>query len=205
MYGDRRLTFRELDERATRLAHYLQSQGVGAGDHVGLYLYNCNEYLEGALAAFKLGASPVNINFRYVEEELRYLFDDADLDGAHLPPRVRAARRRRRVDKLPTMKTLIVVEDGARTATAAQRCARPAVEYEAAIRDQSPTRDFGERSGDDVYLLYTGGTTGHAEGRHVAARGRVLRRAAGRQPRRPRITEPGAARPERRGATRTRR
>src|SRR4029079_15515188 len=79
VYGERRLTFTEVDERATRLAHHLHAQGVRAGDHVGLYLYNCNEYFEAALAAFKLRASPVNINFRYVEDELRYLCDDADL------------------------------------------------------------------------------------------------------------------------------
>lgn len=164
VYGPRRLTFREMDERATKLAHYLQAQGIGAGDHVGLYKYNCNEYLEGALAAFKLRASPVNINFRYVEEELRYLCDDADLKALifhrEFAPRVEAV-----VEKLPAMTTLIVVEDGAGAVGDDLRTPlRGSVGYEDALRDQSAERDFGERDGHDVYLLYTGGTTGMPKG-----------------------------------------
>ena len=76
---DRRLTYAEVDERATRLAHVLAERGVGAGDHIGLYLYNGTEYVEAMLAAWKIRAVPVNVNYRYVEEELVYLFDDADL------------------------------------------------------------------------------------------------------------------------------
>ena len=162
VYGERRLTFRELDERATWLAHYLRGQGIGAGDRVGLYLYNCNEYLEGALAAFKLGASPVNINFRYVEEELRYLCDDADLK-AMIFHRVFAPRVAAVAPRLPAMRTLIYVDDGSAADVAAGFSA-PVVEYESAIGDQSSERDFGERSPDDVYLLYTGGTTGMPKG-----------------------------------------
>ena len=162
VYGDRRLTFRQFDDRATQLAYYLQSQGIGPADRVGLYLYNCNEYLEGALAAFKLGASPVNINFRYVEEELRYLCDDADLKAMifhrEFAPRVAAVAH-----KLPLLKTLIVVEDGT-SAVGAQPVAPSLAEYESTIRDQPTTRDFPERSGKDVYLLYTGGTTGMPKG-----------------------------------------
>jgi acyl-CoA synthetase (AMP-forming)/AMP-acid ligase II len=169
-YGARRLTFRQFDERATQLAHYLRGQGIGAGDRVGLYLYNCNEYLEGALAAFKLGASPVNINFRYVEEELRYLCDDADLKALifhrEFAPRVAAVAAR-----LPAMRTLIFVEDGSGAdidalASAGDGPARRAAptEYETAVAGQSRVRDFGERSADDVYLLYTGGTTGMPKG-----------------------------------------
>src|SRR5687768_2541171 len=76
---ERRLTYGELEARANQLAAWLAAQGVGAGDHVGLHLYNGTEYLEGMLAAYKLRAVPVNVNYRYVEEELRYLFADADL------------------------------------------------------------------------------------------------------------------------------
>jgi acyl-CoA synthetase (AMP-forming)/AMP-acid ligase II len=161
VYGARRLTFRQFDGRATRLARYLRRQGIGPGDRVGLYLYNCNEYLEGALAAFKLSASPVNINFRYVDEELRYLCDDAGLKAMifhrEFTPRVAAV-----IDNLPLLKTLIVVEDGANVG--AQPAAPSPVEYEAAISSQPATRDFAPRSGDDVYLLYTGGTTGMPKG-----------------------------------------
>jgi 3-oxocholest-4-en-26-oate---CoA ligase len=76
--GDRRLTYAAADERINRLAHALAARGVEAGDHVGLYLYNGTEYLEGMLAAYKLRAVPVNVNYRYVEAELRYLLDDSD-------------------------------------------------------------------------------------------------------------------------------
>jgi len=93
----RRETFRELDDRANRLAHHLRSAGVGPGDHVGLQLMNGTEYLEAMLAAFKLRAVPVNINYRYVEAELEYLYDNADIVALvyddRFAERVRAARR----------------------------------------------------------------------------------------------------------------
>ena len=65
------------------------------GDHVGLYLYNGPEYVEGLFAAYKLRAVPINVNYRYVEAELQYLFDNADLVAAHARPRVRARASRR--------------------------------------------------------------------------------------------------------------
>src|SRR5690348_11210772 len=77
--GDRRLTYRDLDERANRLAHVLRAHGVGPGEAVGLQLANGSEYVEGMLAAFKLRAIPVNINYRYVERELRYLYEDSGI------------------------------------------------------------------------------------------------------------------------------
>ena len=77
----RTLTYKELDERANRLAHHFQSVGIGLGDHVGCHMMNGTEYLETMLALFKIRAVPINVNFRYVHEELRYLYDDADLVG----------------------------------------------------------------------------------------------------------------------------
>ena len=77
--GSHRATFAELEQRANRLAHYLAARGVNAGDHVGLYLYNCNEYLEAMLACFKIRAVPINVNYRYVRDELLYIFDNADM------------------------------------------------------------------------------------------------------------------------------
>ncbi len=77
--GERRATYAALEQRANQLAHYLADCGVGAGDHVGLYLYNCNEYLEAMLACFKLRAVPINVNYRYVEDELLYIFTNADM------------------------------------------------------------------------------------------------------------------------------
>ena len=76
--GERRLSYRQLDERANRLAHHLRGQGIGQGDHVGLQLVNGSEYLEGMLAAYKLRAVPINVNYRYVEGELRYSTSETD-------------------------------------------------------------------------------------------------------------------------------
>ena len=77
--GTKRFTYAQLEKRVNRLAHVLQRVGVKAGEHVGLYLMNGNEYVEGMLAALKLRAVPINVNYRYVEDELRYLMSDADL------------------------------------------------------------------------------------------------------------------------------
>jgi acyl-CoA synthetase (AMP-forming)/AMP-acid ligase II len=145
--GDRRLTYRELDERGTRLAHSLASAGIGAGDRVGLYLYTGAEYLETMLACFKIRAVPANINYRYVEDELAYLMADAGLRGLVYSPDLRA-----RVD------------------ACREKAAFPALAvevgpgYEDLVQAGSAARDFGPRSADDHYLLYTGGTTGLPKG-----------------------------------------
>src|SRR5580658_11236804 len=76
-----RRTYAELEARANQLAHYLAAQGIGPGDHVGIYAYNSVEWVETLWAVFKLRAVWININYRYVEEELRYLFDNADLSA----------------------------------------------------------------------------------------------------------------------------
>ena len=89
----------------------LAAHGVGAGDHVALYLYNSTEYLEGMLAAFKLRAVPINVNYRYVEDELRYLLDDADAVAVifhrEFAPKLAAIR-----PSLPRLLTFIAVDDG---------------------------------------------------------------------------------------------
>src|SRR5204862_6441019 len=84
--GSRRLTFAEEDERANRLANALAARGIGPGDHVACYLYNSIEYLEVMIAAFKLRAVPINVNYRYVEDELRYLLADADVKAVGFHP-----------------------------------------------------------------------------------------------------------------------
>src|ERR1700753_2388503 len=76
--GDRRVTFAELEDRANRLAHHLAAQGVGERDHVAIYSYNSIEFVEAMLAAYKLRAAPINVNYRYVEDELVYLLDNSD-------------------------------------------------------------------------------------------------------------------------------
>src|SRR5437763_1638559 len=146
----RTLRYRELEERANRLASWLDAQGVGPGDHVGCYMYNGTEFVETMLAAFKLRAVPINVNYRYVEDELRYLFNDADLKAlvhdAEFTPRVEAVR-----DGVPTLTTTLEV-GGASD------------DYEHALAASSPARHPMPRSGDDLYIIYTGGTTGMPKG-----------------------------------------
>ena len=161
--GDERRTYRQLEERANRLAHHLAAQGIGAGDHIGIYGSNSIEWVEAALAAYKVRAVPVNVNFRYVEDELRYLFDNADLKAVvydrELAPRLLAVR-----DDLPLLRHLIHI-DGDGEADVEQALGRlGSVAFEDAMASGSPERDFPPRSADDHYVLYTGGTTGMPKG-----------------------------------------
>jgi acyl-CoA synthetase (AMP-forming)/AMP-acid ligase II len=157
--GDRRRTFAELDERANRLAHHFESVGIGPGDHVGLYLQNCVEYVETMLAAFKLRAVPVNVNFRYVEEELRYLVADAKLK-ALLFQRALAPRVAPVAKQSPGLRHLLAIEDQRGVDVAPLG----ATAFDDAVAAASPKRDFGPRSPDDLYVIYTGGTTGMPKG-----------------------------------------
>lgn len=159
IFEDRRFTYRELDERINRLAHHLESVGVGSGDHVGIYSLNNNEWVEAMYACYKIRAIPVNINFRYVEAELRYLFENADL-VALVYQRGFADRIAAVADEVESLRHFIRIEDG----TDADDSALDPVEYEAALAASSPERGFPERSPDDIYLLYTGGTTGMPKG-----------------------------------------
>jgi len=154
----RRLTYRTLDERANQLAHHLTESGISKGDHVGLQLLNGTEYVEGMLACFKIRAVPINVNYRYVEDELRYLFDDADL-RALIVHRQFGDRIAKVQPSLELLKHVVVVEDG--SGVAAPDGSR---EYEEAIAHESRARDFSRRSGDDIYCAYTGGTTGMPKG-----------------------------------------
>ena len=157
--AERRLSYAQLDERANRLAHHLAANGVGAGDHVGLMLGNGTEYLEGMLAAYKMRAVPINVNYRYVAAELRHLFDDADLAALVLhrrfAPCVAAAAR-----DLPRLRHFAIVDDGSGAATGLDG----GCDYETVLAAASPKRDFGPRSSDDLYIVYTGGTTGLPKG-----------------------------------------
>jgi 3-oxocholest-4-en-26-oate---CoA ligase len=160
--GDRRLTYAQTDERANRLAHHLAASGVGPGDHVALLLYNGTEYLEAMLAAFKIRAVPINVNYRYQEAELRYLLDDSDAE-AIVFHRGFAPKLADVADALPRLETYVSVDDGSDDDDRAL-AAIGAVEYERALAASSPERDFGPRSADDLYILYTGGTTGDPKG-----------------------------------------
>ncbi|SHW03674.1 acyl-CoA synthetase (AMP-forming)/AMP-acid ligase II [Mycobacteroides abscessus subsp. abscessus] len=157
--GDEQLTYAQLEEKANRLAHYLQSQGVKKDDKVGLYCRNRIEIVIGMLGIVKAGAILVNVNFRYVEGELKYLFENSDM-VALIHERQYSDRVANVLPELPLLKTILVVEDGSDLDY--QRYG--GVEFYSAIADSSPERDFGPRSEDDIYLLYTGGTTGFPKG-----------------------------------------
>ncbi|HKY75084.1 MAG TPA: AMP-binding protein, partial [Acidimicrobiia bacterium] len=145
--GDRRLTYAELDQRANRLAHHLAAAGIGPGDHVAAYLYNSSEFIETMLAAFKLRAAVVNVNYRYVAKELEYVLRDSDAKAIVYDPRFAATLAEVEKD-LPKL--------GAQLAAGAP--------YEEALAAGSPVRPQISRTGDDLYLLYTGGTTGMPKG-----------------------------------------
>ena len=143
-----RLTFAELDARANRLAHALTAAGVGPGDHIGCHLYDGNQYVEATLAAFKIRAVPVNVNFRYVDEELEYLFDNADLRLLLTEPDLEA-RAERAAKQLAWDCPVLVADD----------------RYEALLAAHADTRPDGAGRGpDDLYGLWTGGTTGMPKG-----------------------------------------
>jgi 3-oxocholest-4-en-26-oate---CoA ligase len=155
--GERR-TFDEMEARANQLAHFLAEQGIGPGDHVGIYSVNSAEWVETAWAVFKLRAVWININYRYVKDELRYLFANADLVAlvhqAEFGPRVTEL-----LSELPDLRLLVTVDDGS-----GEALPPGAVPYEEAMAAGGPERDFAPRTGDDHYVLYTGGTTGMPKG-----------------------------------------
>ena len=142
-----RLSYADLDQRANRVAHALASRGVMPGDHVGLLLRNGHEYLEAMLGAFKLRAVPINLNTRYTTDELAYLLSRATpaalITELDLVDRAHAA----------------IADLGLSIATITQ-----GTEYELALAEAPDHRPIVARSGDDRYLLYTGGTTGLPKG-----------------------------------------
>ncbi|MCW2548448.1 MAG: Acyl-CoA synthetase [Mycobacterium sp.] len=145
--GEVRLSFWELDERANRLAHVLQDGGVKPGDSVAIYSWNRAEWVEAWWAIFKIRAVPININYRYVGEELRYILDNSDT-VAIVHEAEFAGILRELAPQLP--RVVFTLEMGE--------------QYEQALAAASPERDFGPRSADDIYMLYTGGTTGMPKG-----------------------------------------
>jgi acyl-CoA synthetase (AMP-forming)/AMP-acid ligase II len=160
--GDEQLTYAQLEEGANRLAHYLIDQGVKKDDKVGLYCRNRIEIVIAMLGIVKAGAILVNVNFRYVEGELKYLFENSDM-VALVHERRYADRVANVLPETPNVKTILVVEDGTEDPAGDFRKYH-GVEFYSALEKGSPERDFGARSADDIYLLYTGGTTGFPKG-----------------------------------------
>jgi len=171
VWRDRRLTFADVADRSHRLGAYLRSRGLGVQterpelsghesgqDHLGIYLYNGNEYIETMLASFAGRIGVFNVNYRYVEEELLYLLDNARCRAlvyhATFAPTLAAVR-----DKLPELEVLVQVAD-----ESGNELLPGAVDYEAVIAETSPDLADVEPSPDDLYILYTGGTTGMPKG-----------------------------------------
>ncbi|KRA34635.1 acyl-CoA synthetase [Streptomyces sp. Root63] len=156
--AERRLTYAELDAAANRIAHHLIDAGIRPGEHLGLHLYNGVEYLQTVLGALKARIVPVNVNYRYVEEELVYLYRDADLaalvfDG-EFDERVAAA-----APQAPGLRHLVRVGPAPAAPPAV-----PVVPFTEAERSGGSGRGFAPRSADDQFIIYTGGTTGMPKG-----------------------------------------
>ncbi|QTJ66072.1 acyl-CoA synthetase [Rhodococcus sp. ZPP] len=154
----RRITYRELEDRANRLAHNLLEAGLTTGSHIGVHLHNSIETVETLLAAFKIRAVPININYRYTSDELAYVYGNADLEAV-VHHRVYSPRIAEVLPSLPKIRYTVVVEDD----LGGVGLHSDSVPYEEALSG-SGRRDFGERSNDDVFIMYTGGTTGRPKG-----------------------------------------
>jgi 3-oxocholest-4-en-26-oate---CoA ligase len=171
IWGERRYSYAQILERANRLAAYLRSRGLGchtersalAGhevgqDLLGLYAYNGNEFVEALLGTFQARVAPFNVNFRYVKSELQYLLKDAGatalLYHAAFAPRVAEI-----LPDLPQLRVLIQIADDS-----GNELVYGAVDYEAALASCSPESPPVQHSPDDLYVLYTGGTTGMPKG-----------------------------------------
>ncbi len=157
--GEQRLSFRELDERATRLASALRARGLGRGDNVGIALYNSAEYLEAFLACCKIGAAPANVNYRYVADELQYLLGTLEIKALFHGPDL-AGEVGKLAGKLPKLR--LRVQAGKPMAGQDRPAGDPG--YETLLASGSPELQDPERSDNDVYLLCTGGTTGMPKG-----------------------------------------
>jgi len=171
VWGERRFTFAQIAERSRRLASYLHERGLGAHrersalepwesgqDHLGLYLFNGNEYVEGMLGGYKSRVAPFNVNYRYVEEELRYLLHDAGARAlvyhASFAPTLAAV-----LPDLPGLDVLLQVADDS-----GHELLPGAVDYEEALVSATDAMPPVDLSPDDLYILYTGGTTGMPKG-----------------------------------------
>ncbi|MEV0551988.1 MULTISPECIES: acyl-CoA synthetase [unclassified Streptomyces] len=156
--AERRLTYAELDAAANRVAHHLIDSGIRPGEHLGLHLYNGIEYLQTVLGCLKARVVPVNVNYRYVEEELVYLYRDADLAAlvfdTEFTERVAAA-----LPRASALRHLVRVG-----APAPDAPSLPTVDFADIEASGSSERGFPPRSPDDQFIIYTGGTTGMPKG-----------------------------------------
>ncbi len=160
IFGDRKATYKHFDEKSKQFSRYLLSQGLGKGDHIGIYAYNSIEWIEAMIGCYKVGAVPININYRYVEHELEYIFKDADLKAVVFD--IEFAEKLNNIKgNCPLLEKFIYFDNYN------EKDQYPAVEGMVDFDEACATDaevEYPERSGDDLYMLYTGGTTGMPKG-----------------------------------------
>ena len=159
VHGSTRLTYKELDARSNKAANALKKLGIKKGSHIGIYAFNCVEWLEIMLGAYKLCAIPININYRYVEEELKYLIDNADMEAIFYHKQF-SNKLENIKSHLPLLKDFICIEDNSGEDDVIDK----SFNFEDLIANEDESRLDVNRSGDDKYILYTGGTTGMPKG-----------------------------------------
>jgi fatty-acyl-CoA synthase len=156
-HGDLTRTWAEYTERSARIASALTAAGLGPDAKTALYLYNGNEYLEAQYGCMKTRGVPINVNYRYLDDELRYLLDNSDSEALFFHSSL-GDRVARVVDRLPNLKLLVEVDDGEGVGAV-----EGAVRYDDLVAAHHPMERI-ERAEDDIYMLYTGGTTGMPKG-----------------------------------------
>ena len=159
VHGSTRLTYKELDARSNKAANALKKLGIKNGSHVGIYAFNCVEWLEIMLGAYKLCAIPININYRYVEEELKYLIENADMEAIFYHKQF-SKKLQNIKGQLPLLKSFICINDHSDN----ENVIEESFDFESLIINEDESRLKVRRSGDDQYILYTGGTTGMPKG-----------------------------------------
>ena len=159
VHGSTRLTYKELDARSNKAANALKKLGIKKGSHIGIYAFNCVEWLEIMLGAYKLCAIPININYRYVEEELKYLIDNADMEAIFYHKQF-SNKLENIKSHLPLLKDFVCIEDNSGEDDVIDK----SFNFEDLIANEDESRLDVDRSGDDKYILYTGGTTGMPKG-----------------------------------------
>jgi 3-oxocholest-4-en-26-oate---CoA ligase len=158
-HGDREITWSAFDQRANGIARTLLDAGASEQDKVAQYLYNCPEYMEAMFGVYKAGLVPVNTNYRYADEELVYLWDNADAVAVvfhgTFTDRIEGIRAR-----VPGVRTWLWVDDGSGP------CPEWATPYEAAAASGTDDRVVAPwgRDGHQILMMYTGGTTGMPKG-----------------------------------------
>ena len=154
--GEEIVSWKDYDHRSSKVASALVKAGLGPNSKAGLYLNNSNEYLIGQNAIFKIGGVPINVNYRYVEEELIYLLDNSDAEAVFYQA-CYSSRINEIAKSLPNIKAWIEVPDGSKSDF------DQAMQYEEILQNYSPMERIS-RDPETVYMLYTGGTTGMPKG-----------------------------------------